>query len=161
DIAGGDSEGRHAVTAVLAGDGACHGYDARLGGGVVPVLGVFAAEGCAAGEVDDDAAAVLSRECEHGSAAQHRWGEEVDFEGEVPHAGPLLERSVQRGGRVDTSVVNQHVDAPVHGQRLVPQPLRGGRLAEIGGERVRVVTYLLLQGLDGLQGDIVQQDGGA
>jgi hypothetical protein len=143
-----DEAGRHgergdAPAAVLPRDGLRHRHDAGLGGRVVPVIGVLAAPGCAAGEVDDDAPAGLLAEARDRRAAERGRRDEADRERALPRRLPGREVVVGPGRLVDARVVYEDVDVAAPREGLVPERVRGRRVAQIRRERVGRVAELV------------------
>ncbi len=117
----GDAVGEDAVFGASAGDGAVEGEHAGFRGAVLLVLDIVAAMAGAAGEVDDDAAAMFAH-MRDGAAAELGGRSEIDPHGALPAGEPVVECEVDRAFLINAGIVDEDIDAASPGDGLVPEP---------------------------------------
>jgi hypothetical protein len=125
----------------------------------MPVGAVIAAPCGAAGEVDDRAAGVLSQEGLDRFAAEGGRRDQGNGKHPVPRGGPVFDRVLDRGRLVDSGVVDEHVDAPPPGQRVLPQAWGFGGVGQIAGHGMAALAQLGVElGKAAAWADVVDDD---
>ncbi len=77
---------------------------------------------------------------QHGPAAEVGRGLEVDLHRPTPGGVPVVQRGVGGDGLEHPGIVDQHIDPPAEAiQRLIPQPLGGGRVGQVGPDHVAAI----------------------
>src|SRR5947207_8278830 len=137
-----DAEAEDSFTGIAARERPGHAHHRRLRRRIVPVLWRIAAEGGAAGDVDDPApdlspGTAAVEEMRHGEAAEVGGRLEVDGKGPVPRCVPFLVRGIIGDGLIDAGIVDQHVDLAAELiDRGVPNVARRRRAHQVTGDEL-------------------------
>src|SRR6266404_2571188 len=141
-----DGKGGDVLPPEMARDGAGHGNDAALGGGVMHVIRIVAAKGRPARQIDDDATALLG-EMAQGFATEMTGCHQIDLQGAMPGGRPALEGILDVGRLIDPGVVHQHVDPPTPRNRALPARRNGGIARQVAQNGMAILGPQLLRQL--------------